>query len=120
MALIPAVRPVSQGMGPNLALYQVKSQAEQINQTLFQKRLFARLTSFFGLLAALLGCVGVEFATSQRTREMGIRMALGANRGEILGMVLGETFMLVAIGIVSWDHGCARGFPPGHGLSLRS
>jgi predicted permease len=105
MALAPAVRRVSQGMDPNLALFQVKSQVEQINQTLFQERLFARLTGFFGLLATLLGCVGVygimAFATSQRTREIGIRMALGANRTEILGMVLRETFALVAIGIAA-------------------
>jgi predicted permease len=105
MALAPAVRRVSQGMDPNLALFDVKSQVEQINQTLFQERLFARLTSFFGLLAALLGCLGVygimAFATSQRTREIGIRMALGANRAEILGMVLRETFILVAIGIAA-------------------
>ena len=105
LALAPAARRVSQSMDPNLALFDVKSQVEQINQTLFQERLFARLTSFFGLLAALLGCVGVygimAFATSQRTREIGIRMALGANRGEILGMVLRETFILVVIGIAA-------------------
>jgi predicted permease len=105
MALAAAVRRVSQGMDPNLALFDVKSQVEQINQTLLQERLFARLTSFFGLLAALLGCVGVygimAFATSQRTREIGIRMVLGAHRGEILGMVLRETFILVATGIAA-------------------
>lgn len=53
MALAPAVRRVSQGMNPNLAIFDVKSQVEQINETMFQERLFARLTSFFGLLAAL-------------------------------------------------------------------
>ncbi|HEV2177153.1 MAG TPA: ABC transporter permease [Terriglobia bacterium] len=105
MALAPAVRRVSQAADPNLALYQVKSEVEQINQTLFQERLFARLTSFFGLLAAMLGCVGVygimAFATSQRTREIGIRVALGATREKILGMVMRETFLLVAIGIAA-------------------
>ena len=105
LALAPAVRRTSQSMDPNLALFEIKSQIDQINQNLFQERLIARLTSFFGLLAALLGCVGVygimAFATSQRTREIGIRMALGANRREILGMVLRETFILVAIGIAA-------------------
>jgi ABC-type antimicrobial peptide transport system permease subunit len=105
LALAPAVRRVTQSMDPNLAVSGVKSQVEQINDTLFQERLFARLTSFFGLLAALLGCVGVygimAFATSQRTREIGIRMALGAHRGEILGMILRETFILVGIGIAA-------------------
>jgi predicted permease len=105
LALAPAVRRVSMSMDPNLALFDVKSQVEQIDQSLFQERLFARLTSVFGLLAALLGCVGVygimAFATSQRTREIGIRMALGASRNEILGMVLRETLILVAIGIMA-------------------
>jgi predicted permease len=103
MRLVSAVRRVAQDLDPNLALYHVKSEVQQINESLFQERLFARLTSFFGLLAALLACVGVygimAFAATQRTREIGIRMALGASRGEILGMILGETLALVALGI---------------------
>jgi predicted permease len=105
LAIAPAVRRVAQAMDPNLALYDVRSQTEQINQTLFQERLFARLTGLFGILAALLGCIGMNgimaFATTGRTREIGIRMALGASRVEILGMVLRETFMLLAIGITA-------------------
>src|SRR5207302_2844535 len=103
MALASAVRRVARDMDPNLALYQVLSEVEQINQAVFQERLFARLTTFFGLLAALLACVGVygimAFAATQRTREIGIRMALGASRREILQMVLRESLLLVAIGI---------------------
>ncbi len=105
LAVAPAVRRVTQAMDPNLALYDVRSQTEQIDQTLLQERLFARLTGFFGILAALLGCIGVygvmAFATAGRTHEIGVRMALGASRGEILGMVLRETFVLLAIGITS-------------------
>jgi predicted permease len=101
--MVSAVRHVAQSMDTNLALYDVRTQTDQINQTLFQERLFARLTSFFGILAALLGSCGVyglmAFATTGRTREFGIRMALGASRGEILGMVLRETFVLLAVGI---------------------
>src|SRR5262249_45562281 len=59
MDLTSAVRRVAQDMDHNIALYQVRSQVEQINQTLFQERLFSRLTSFFGALAALLACVGI-------------------------------------------------------------
>ena len=81
------------------------SQTEQIHQTLLQERLFARLTGFFGILAATLGCIGVygvmAFAITGRTREIGIRMALGASRGEILAMVLRETFVLLAVGITA-------------------
>src|SRR5437667_2405647 len=54
MELVSAVRRVARDMDPNLALYRVQSEVEQINQAVFQERLFARLTSFFGLLAALL------------------------------------------------------------------
>jgi macrolide transport system ATP-binding/permease protein len=101
--LVPAIRRVAQGLDSNLALYDVRSQTEQINEYLFQERLFARLTGFFGVLALVLGCIGVygvmAFAVTRRTREIGIRIALGANRGEILGMVLRETLALVAIGV---------------------
>ena len=101
--MIAAIRRVAQGMDSNLALYDVRSQMEQINQTLFQERLFARLTGFFGVLALVLGCIGVygvmAFAVTRRTREIGIRMALGASRSGILGMVLTETLVLVAVGI---------------------
>jgi len=103
MELVSAVRRVARDMDPNLALYRVQSEVEQINQAVFQERLFARLTTFFGLLAALLACVGVygimAFAATQRTREIGIRMALGASRREILQMVLRESLLLVAVGI---------------------
>jgi len=105
LQLAPSVRHVAQSMDPNLALYDVRSQVEQINMTLFQERLFARLTSFFGILAALLASIGVygvmAFAAGKRTREIGIRMALGADRGSILAMVLRETVVLLAIGIVA-------------------
>ena len=103
LEMAPAVRRVVRDLDPNLALFEMHSQVDQINVALHQERLFARLTSFFGVLAAVLACVGVYgimgFAAIQRTREIGIRMALGASRGGILGMVLGETCLLVAIGI---------------------
>jgi predicted permease len=93
----------AQEMDRSLTLYDVKSQVEQIDQSLFQERLFAELTSFFGALAALLASVGLygvmAFGVSRRTREIGVRMALGASRGEIVGMVVRETFVLVAIGL---------------------
>ena len=105
IATAPSVRRVARAMDPNLAVYDVRTQTEQIDQTLFEERLFARLTGFFGVLAALLGCIGVygimAFATTGRTREIGIRMALGASRSEILGMVLRETFVLLGAGIAA-------------------
>ncbi len=103
MGMIPAVRHVAQDMDRNLPLYQVKSEVEQIDGSLFQERLFARLTSFFGLLALLLACVGIyglmSFGVTQRTSEIGIRMALGAQRSDVLRMVMRETVVLATLGV---------------------
>ena len=105
MQMASPVRRVAQDLDRNLALYEVHSEEEQISQSLFQERLFARLTSFFGVLATLLACVGIygtmAFSATQRTHEIGIRMALGASCGEILRIVLRETLALTAVGIVA-------------------
>ena len=74
---------------------------------LYQERMFAKLTSAFGFLAMTLACVGLygsmAYAVSRRTNEIGVRMALGAERYSILRMIMGETLLLVmggmAIGI---------------------
>ena len=77
----------------------------QIRDTLLQDRLMSTLSGFFGLLAALLATIGlycvVSYMVSRRTNEIGIRMALGADRGDILGLVLGEASTLVGIGVVA-------------------
>jgi predicted permease len=100
---IPAVRQVVQSIDRNVPLSDVKTQTEQIDEMLFQERLFAKLTSFFGLLALLLACIGLygimAYAVARRTNEIGLRMALGAQRSEVLKMVLRESLLLVAVGI---------------------
>ena len=77
---------------------------EQIEGTFKQDRLIARLMSFFGGLALLLACVGLYGVMAHsvvlRTNEIGIRMALGADRGNIQRMVLRETLMLIIVGLV--------------------
>ncbi len=104
-ALIRAVRSAVQEMEPNLPLFDVKTQSQQIDETLLQERLFARLSSFFGLLAVLLMCTGlhgaVAYALARRTREIGIRMALGAPRRQVLWMMLRESLALVVLGIAA-------------------
>jgi predicted permease len=103
LALVPSVRRVVRDLDPNLPLADVKTQTEQIAETLVQERLFARLSSFFGGLAVLLACVGLyglmAYAVTRRTGEMGIRMALGAQRRDILRMIMRETLVIVVLGV---------------------
>ena len=101
--LAPSVRSVVQSLDPGLPLTDVKSQTQQDDQSLFQERLFARLSGLFGLLALLLACVGLygvmAYAVRARTHEIGIRLALGAGRGSVLGMFVREGLALAAVGI---------------------
>ncbi len=87
----------------NVPMVDVKTETQVISQVLFLDRTFAALSSAFGFLALLLACVGLygtmAYAVTRRTSEIGIRMALGAERGSILGMVLRETAAIVIAGI---------------------
>ena len=87
----------------NVPMVDVKTETQVISQVLFLDRTFAALSSAFGFLALLLACVGLygtmAYAVARKTNEIGIRMALGAERGAILGMVLRETAMIVLAGI---------------------
>ena len=103
--LLPSLRRAVQQIDPNLPVKQVRTQQQQIDATMQQERLFASLTAGFGLLALTLACVGVygimAYTVSQRTNEIGIRLALGAVRGQIRSMVLRETGWIAAAGILA-------------------
>ena len=75
---------------------------EQLNDVLVQERLVASLSAFFGGFAVLLACVGlygvISFTVARRTSEMGIRLALGATRGQVLWAVLKERLRLFGVG----------------------
>jgi ABC-type antimicrobial peptide transport system permease subunit len=75
----------------------------QVTESLFVERLIATLSAFFGLLATLLAAIGLygvmAYSVERRTREIGIRVALGAERSGVIGLVMREVVLLAAIGI---------------------
>jgi predicted permease len=102
--LIPALRNAAKQIDPDLPLTQIRTQQQQIDADMQQERMFASLTAGFGFLALALACVGIygimAYTVSQRTNEIGIRLALGAARERVRAMVLRETAWLAAIGVV--------------------
>jgi predicted permease len=88
---------------PDLPFTRVVTLTEQAASSVNQERLVAYLTSAFGLLALALACVGLygvmSYAVARRTAELGIRMALGAPRSQVLRMILGESLRLVGLGV---------------------
>jgi predicted permease len=103
-ATIAAVRAAVAEVDSNLPVNSVKTQIEQADETLRMERLFAKLLTFFGLLAQQLAAIGLfgvmAYSVSQRTREIGIRMALGADRSDVMKMILRQGMTLVLIGVV--------------------
>jgi len=99
---VSAVRDVLRRSGFDLPLFDIKTESQQIDELLFQERLIARLSGVFGLLALLLACIGLYGLLSnevaRRTHEIGIRMALGAQSGDVLRSVVGHGIVLALMG----------------------
>jgi predicted permease len=103
LAILPAARKVVQQLDPNLALIQPTTQRAQFDTTITNQVLFARLAGFFGLLAVVLVATGLygtlTYRVNRRTAEIGIRMAMGANRGQVVWMILRDALLLTTVGV---------------------
>jgi predicted permease len=101
--IIAAVRQAAREIDSNLPLYNVKTLAAQVEESLAQERLISALSGFFGLLSLLLAAIGLygilAYAVSRRTREIGIRISLGAQPGAVLRMVLRQGLILTLLGV---------------------
>jgi ABC-type antimicrobial peptide transport system permease subunit len=101
--LVPAIRRVIGEIDANLPVSDVATLAQMVDDFTLNRRLVAQLSTFFGILGALLACIGIygvmSYGITRRTNEFGIRMALGASRGNVLWVVLRETLSLALIGV---------------------
>jgi predicted permease len=102
-ALILSIRTVLRDIDPNLPMQKPMTQRAQFDESFSQPRLFARLSMFFGLIGALLVATGLygtlAYRVSRRTSEIGVRMALGAQRSQVLWMVLRESLLISVAGV---------------------
>ena len=103
-AFAPAVRRAIASVDPGVALFDLRTQREQIDALLAPERMLAVLASFFAATAVVLAALGlhaaVAFAVVRRRRDFAIRIALGAHSASVAGLVTGEIARLVAVGIV--------------------
>lgn len=102
--VLEGVRQAIGGIDPNLPLLGVETIGESIQQALWAQRMGSALLSFFGVLALVLAMVGIygvmAFSVRQRHHEIGLRIALGAQRGRVVGLVLRQGMTLVGGGVI--------------------
>jgi predicted permease len=103
LAILPSARKMVQQMDPNLPLIRPMTQRAQFDTTIAHQVLFARLAGFFGFLAVVLVATGLygtlAYRVSMRTAEIGVRMAVGARRGQVVWMILKDSLLLTAVGV---------------------
>lgn len=103
MGMEALIRKVFSDVDPNLTLIDVRPMQDQVDSTFDQRRAVAQMTGLFGLLALVLAAVGLygvtAYTVERRTSEIGVRMALGANRSNVVRLVLRGAFRQVVIGL---------------------
>ena len=102
-ALVSAVRDLMMRLDSHIPITHLSTQTESIERLLTQERVIARLASFFGVLALLLACVGLygllSYEVARRTREIGIRMSLGAERRDVTRLIIARGIRLTVLGL---------------------
>jgi predicted permease len=118
LAILPSARKTVQQMDPNLPLIRPMTQRAQFETTISRQILFARLAGFFGFLAVVLVATGLygtlAYRVSMRTAEIGVRMAVGARREQVVWMILKDSLLLTAVGVVM---GIPLAMTVGHALA---
>jgi predicted permease len=101
--LMSAIRSKVRDLDSNLPVFYLRTEETQISNSLSAERMVASLSAVFGFLATLLAVIGLygvmAYTVAQRTREVGIRVALGATQGDVIWMVMREVLLLLAVGI---------------------
>jgi ABC-type antimicrobial peptide transport system permease subunit len=101
---MPTAREKVRELDPNLPIYRLRTTETQISNSLVTERMIASLSTVFGFLATILAVIGLygvmSYTVAQRTREIGIRMALGAEQGNVVWMVMRDVLRLIGFGIV--------------------
>ena len=101
--LMSSIRTKVREMDANLPIYAMRTMDEQISNSLSTERMIASLSTVFGFVATALAIIGLygvmSYSVAQRTREIGIRMALGAEQTRVVGMVMREVLLLIGIGV---------------------
>jgi len=104
-AVVSAIKKTAHRMLPGIPLYDIKTMNQRVAGALASNRMLTVLVALFAIGALILAAIGLyavqAYAVAQRAREFAIRLALGAERGQLLAMVLGEAARLLVIGLVA-------------------